>query len=168
MGVVEEAANRDHVEQMGLAHTRQKFIRISHFIPPSCSTPSFHSRRRGQSLEAFLSLSARTRLKLNWQAQSWNLYPSRNFQNGFSGSVFVCRDDRASLPRFSHVAGALLCAQVHNRFCDIGQNNNDDLDSIACTSRTKNRIVCMKECIPGSGSCENYFKQIGEKNCWLE
>lgn len=152
--------NRNHIEQMRLPDTRQKFVRVTHFKPPSCPTLSFRKRHRGQLLGDVLCLSVMTSRNVNASAASWNLYPSRYFQADFYGSVSCDHDGRVSLPSFSHGEDELLDVSVHSRIHDKTLNNNNALDNNSCTSQKSKSTIYKKVCILQSDSITNILNKL--------
>lgn len=154
--------NRNYVEQVCLPHTRQKFIRVTHFKPPSCPTLSFHKRHRGQLLEDVLCLGVMTSRNVDASAASWNLYPSRYFQADFYGSVSYDHDGRVLPLSFAHGEDELLDVSVHSRNFDKTLNNNNALDNNSCTSQKSKSTIYKKVCILQSDSIANILNNLND------
>lgn len=150
------------VEQMGLAHAREKFVRIGQVTPPGSATSSFHMRYKIQSWREYADRSVNMTAKLRPSRKSWNLYPSRFFVNEL-GDTFSCDlDDRALLPDFPRAGDGLRLVPDRSRTFGKARSNSNGRDSSSCTWQRVNRTIYMKECIPQSDPIKN---SLNESDC---
>ena len=161
--MVEEYGNA--VQQMGLAHAREKFEWIGQFIPPRESTAFVRSRHRRRLWEDFRSPGAWTRGNLSGQHLKWNLYPSRYFQTEICGNVFADHDGRVWPLDLLHDDDEQSCGTSDTLGDDISHSSSDDHGNTACKLQTATRTTCRTKYILQSDSPKNSLTEsVSSKN----